>query len=369
MSKILIAAGGQLGLMLGQAAKNLGFECIFLDTSTDACAKQVGQIVVTDFSHNHLSDIGKVAATCEYGTVEWENVPLQVARAISENTKFSPSLGAVATAQDRIREKYFFRRHSLPATNFKQVTNATTLYDASTALGFPLILKTNSGGYDGKGQFRIEHEDELVSVWEKLVKTGKGVYIAEKVVNFERELSLVSSRDCFGNIVFYPLIQNYHKDGILRLSIAPAPESAAIEIQAQEFARIILEKLGYVGTLTLEFFQVGELLILNEMANRVHNSGHWTIEGSSVSQFQNHIRAVTSQEVIQPYIIGHCAMVNILGLHPEDELPEPWVIHIYGKEERPGRKLGHYTLVADTPEGRNELLKGSGLLEMHGISL
>ncbi|MGQ9904735.1 MAG: 5-(carboxyamino)imidazole ribonucleotide synthase, partial [Anaerolineae bacterium] len=229
---------------------------------------------------------------------------------------------------------------------FASVDSWEGLLDAARQIGLPAVLKTRRFGYDGKGQRLLRSADDLAPAWLAL---GSTPLILEQFVPFDRELSLLAARNTTGQIAFYPLIENHHREGILRMSIAPAPAlDTQTQRQAQEHAQRLLERLDYVGVLAIEFFQRGGQLLANEMAPRVHNSGHWTIEGARASQFENHLRAILGWPLGDTSAVGHCAMLNIIG-----DLPDPAValsvpgahLHLYSKSPRPGRKLGHITLV------------------------
>jgi 5-(carboxyamino)imidazole ribonucleotide synthase len=313
-----VLGGGQLGRMLGLAGIPLGLRFRFLDPSADAPAGAVGELVVAPYDEAHrLADADVV-------TYEFENVPVAAVRGLAH---VQPPPAALEAAQDRLAEKTLFRRLGIPTVEFERPP-------------VPALAKTRRLGYDGKGQRRIQSLDEL-----------REDELAEEIVELERELSLLAVRGRGGETAFYPLVENVHRDGILRTSRAPAaPERQA---EAEEYGRRILDELGYVGVLALELFDTGKALLANELAPRVHNSGHWTIEGAATSQFENHLRAILGLPLGPTHALGGAAMANLIGELPplEELLRVPGAhVHLYGKAPRPGRKLGHVTLVDAVPE-------------------
>jgi 5-(carboxyamino)imidazole ribonucleotide synthase len=311
--------GGQLGRMLALAGIPLGLRFRFLDPSAEACAGEVGELLVGTYEDEALLD--RLAAGADAVTYEFENVPVAAAR----RARAVPGLRALEEGQDRLREKELFRRLGIPTARFG------TLEDT----GVPAIVKSRRLGYDGKGQRVVRAAEPLA-----------GDELAEELVSFSRELSLIAVRGRDRAVAFYPLAENVHRDGILQVSRAPALDAA--EEVAQGYARLLLEELDYVGVLALELFEVDGALLANEFAPRVHNSGHWTIDGAVTSQFENHVRAILGWPLGSTAAVGSCAMVNLVGSTPAVErlldLPGAHV-HLYGKEPRPGRKVGHVTFV------------------------
>jgi 5-(carboxyamino)imidazole ribonucleotide synthase len=309
--------------MLALAGIPLGLSFRFLDPSSDAPAGEVGELLVGEYDDPELLD--RLAEGAAVVTYEFENVPVRAARQVGA----IPDARALEASQDRLVEKQLFRRLAIPTA---------PIDDEVTA--FPALLKTRRLGYDGKGQ--------------RLVETRPGTdpgHVLEGLVAFDRELSLLAVRGRDGDTRFWPLVENVHEDGILRVSRAPA--EAAPQEQAEEYGRRLLDELGYVGVLALELFDAGGELLANEMAPRVHNTGHWTIEGSATSQFENHLRAILGLP-LGPTDARPSVMLNLIGTAPaaDDVLRIPGAcLHLYGKEPRPGRKLGHVTLV-DAPEER-----------------
>ncbi len=357
-----ILGGGQLGRMLALAGYPLGLEFKVFDPSSEAVAGQVAPILVEDI--NDVPALGWFAKGLDAVTYEWENVPVASARFLEERVPVFPSPRALEIAGDRWNEKSFFRECGVPTPDFWPLSSREELEAAVKESDFPCVLKTRRFGYDGKGQFVLHSHTDVPRAWAEL---GGAALLLEAFVAFEREVSLLSVRERNGEIRFYPLVENHHRRGILRLSLAPAPNSASLQPQAETFARAILEKLDYVGVLALELFQFGARLVANEIAPRVHNSGHWTIEGSQTSQFENHIRAVAGLPLGSTAMKSNCAaMVNLIGeLPPLEQVLgiEGAHAHYYGKEVKPNRKVGHVTVVAgDEGELKERVAKVQSLL-------
>lgn len=330
--------GGQLGRMLAEAGGAAGVEFRFFDPAEDACAARFGQHIRGDYTdHEALS---RFADGLELVTYEFENVPIDAARfLIDHQTPVHPPPDSLEVAQNRIREKEFFSSHSIQTPRWKVVRIDGDLDAAIEKIGLPLVLKTTSGGYDGKGQLVMCAGEQRVEALALLAAAGE--LIAEQMVPFTRELSQISARTADGRIVHYPLMENHHREGILRLSIGPAPVAdPAIEKEARRAMESLLNALSYVGVLTVEFFEAGGQLLANEMAPRVHNSGHGTREGCEASQFLNHVLAISNQPLQSPTPRGVFAMVNCIGAIPE-ETGGPWILTDYEKSLRPGRKVGH----------------------------
>jgi 5-(carboxyamino)imidazole ribonucleotide synthase len=289
----------------------------------------------------------RLAQASDVVTFEFENVPVESARWLAERVPVFPPPRALEVSQDRLSEKSFFRRLGIPTTPFAPIETREEYEAALRSIGLPAVLKTRRFGYDGKGQAVLRSTGEAEAAWEKL---GGRPLILEGFVSFDRELSIIAVRGRNGQIVTYPLIENEHRDGILHRSIAPA-ENTGEELaeRAAEYAARVLADLDYVGVLTIEWFQDGPRLLANEMAPRVHNSGHWTIEGAQTSQFENHIRAVCGWPLGATTALGATAMFNFIGIVPDvaEVLARPNAhLHHYGKSDRPGRKVGHVTLRA-----------------------
>ncbi len=340
-----ILGAGQLGRMLGQAALPLGIECVFLDPAEDPCAAAVGRVVRADYDDEAALDA--LAAVCDVVTWEFENVPVFAAERLAARVPVYPPPAALRVAQDRLVEKTFLRDAGVEVAPFRSVDNQDELEAAVEALGLPAVLKTRRMGYDGKGQRWLAGPDDVAGAFHAL---GGVPCILEGAVAFDRELSVLAVRSLAGEIRTWPLPQNHHRGGILRWSRAPAPDlEPATQQRADDIAARVTGALDYVGVIAIELFQVGDALLANEIAPRVHNSGHWSIEGARTSQFENHVRAVLGLPLGDTAVPAPCAMVNLIGTTP------PLVellgvqgarVHLYGKDPRPGRKLGHVTALA-----------------------
>ncbi len=346
--RIGIIGAGQLGQMLGFAARRLGHECYFLDPSDEPPAAKAGPVVQAAF--DDVVALSVLAEKCDVLTYEFENVPVAALEEIDTDTPIYPPLDALRRAQDRLSEKQLFEELGIPLPKYYAVDSADDLAAAVETIGLPLVVKTRRLGYDGKGQFVLRDADQIDDAWAEL---GGSNLIAEQWVNFDYEVSAIGVRNADGEIVHYCLSHNEHAEGILRTSRAPV-DNAALAARASEYMQKMLQHLGYVGTLALELFVVGDELLANEFAPRVHNSGHWTIEGAETSQFANHILAVAGEQPGSTANIGHAGMVNLIGRIPAAAREiEDVALHDYGKSERPGRKLGHITVVAETAAKRD----------------
>jgi 5-(carboxyamino)imidazole ribonucleotide synthase len=354
-----ILGGGQLGYMLALAGYPLGLHFRFFDPSPEAPVGRIASRVTADFRDE--SALEKFANGLELVTYEFENVPVDTVRFLAERVPVHPSPKALEVAQDRISEKTLFQELGIPTTEFEPVASRDDLDDAVKKIGLPAILKTCRMGYDGKGQWHLRTAADVEKAKSELPEqptitpaSSEIPYILEKFVPFTRELSVIAVRARTGETAFYPLVENHHRGGILRLSLAPAPHlDPAIQRAAEQAARAVFDELQYVGVLAIEFFEQNGKLLANEMAPRVHNSGHWTIEGALTSQFENHLRAVVGLPLGSTLAIGSSAMLNLIG-----ETPDPAEVlvvrdahlHLYGKSPRAGRKLGHVTLRASSSE-------------------
>lgn len=335
-----VLGGGQLARMLALAGLPLGMEFVFYDPSSSPCAAPVGEHVRGEFSDR--VKLGRFADKADVVTFEFENVPGECVEFLAERVPVRPGPAALRCAQDRLREKRLFHELGIPTPAHRGVDSLDALYRAVGELGLPAVLKTRNFGYDGKGQHVLHHRDDLAAAWRVL---GGHALILEALVGFDREVSVIAVRGGSGETSCYPLSENEHQDGILRFSRS-CPQDP-MQSLAQEMVGKVLERLDYVGVLAIEFFQVGDALLANEMAPRVHNSGHWTIEGAVTSQFENHLRAIADLPLGTTCVTGHAAMVNFIGRKPDlgQLLALSGLhVHLYGKEERPGRKVGHATL-------------------------
>ncbi len=350
--KIGVLGGGQLGRMLALAGYPLGLHFHFFDPSVDAPVSELAPHIARDYID--MDGIHEFQQRVDVVTYEFENVPVQIVQSIAEHTPVFPPAIALETAQDRVKEKTFFHHLSIPTPSFTTVDSLVDLYSACEQVGLPGILKTRRMGYDGKGQVQIDSTEDISLAWQKLGSTvdRPAHLIYERFVPFDAELSILAVRSTIGEIAYYPLIQNTHLDGILRTSLAPAfNDDSALQEMARDYAHRILEEMQYVGVLAIEFFKLGNTLLANEMAPRVHNSGHWTIEGSETSQFENHLRAILGLPLGSTAMRGHVAMFNLIGATPPraDVLGVPNAhLHLYAKEARKGRKLGHITIRTDS---------------------
>ena len=349
-----VLGAGQLGRMLALAGFPLGYRFTFLDPTPDCPASQVAPQIVAAYD-----DERALERLCEADVVtyEFENVPDAAAAAIAAHTRLCPNSNALRTSQDRLFEKTQFAQLDIATAAFADVTQPEELLTALSRVGVPSVLKTRRYGYDGKGQQRIACLEQGPSAFETLSRVP---CLLEQHVHFTRELSLLCVRSVNGALAYYPLVQNVHEDGILRLTLAPAPGlTPHLQQMAQQFAERLLNHLDYAGVLALELFQINGQLLANEFAPRVHNSGHFTIEGAATSQFENHLRAITGLPLGDTSIRGSVAMLNLVGQMPNaaDILALRDVhLHDYGKLPRAGRKLGHVTLLAGNEAERSRML-------------
>jgi 5-(carboxyamino)imidazole ribonucleotide synthase len=345
--RVGILGGGQLGRMIALAAYPLDLRVRLFDPSADACGGQATELHVGEY--DDLEALKRFADGLDVITYEFENVPVEAAARLAEFAPIYPPPASLEVAQDRLVEKSFFREHGVPTPDFVGVDSLEGLRQAVARFGFPVVLKTRRMGYDGKGQIVIKDAAEIEAAWRQL---GPSQLIVEAFVAFDRELSILAVRAQDGSTAFYPLVENQHRAGILRVSRAPAPNSSeALRDRAEQFATRALRALDYVGVLAIEFFVVGDDLLANEMAPRVHNSGHWTIEGAETSQFENHLRAVAGLPLGSTEARGYSVMLNIIGDAPVTRSVleiESAHLHLYGKGARSGRKLGHVTLRGDS---------------------
>lgn len=344
--RIGILGGGQLGRMLALAGHPLGHSFVVLTPDASAPAAAVADAIVAPYDDPRALD--ELAEKSDVITYEWENIPAEVLERLSERVPVHPSVKALRVTSDRLSEKELFERLGIPTVPFRAVDQARQMDDAVRHIGLPAVLKTRRFGYDGKGQRMLRRSRDVEGAFTGL---GGGALLLEGFVDFERELSIVAVRGMDGDIAFYPLVENRHEGGILRFTRAPAPElDEGRQKRAQTYVKAILEELDYVGVIALELFDDGETLLANEIAPRVHNSGHWTIEGAETSQFENHLRAITGAPLGSTAARGESAMINVIGALPDEDriLAVPGAhLHLYGKRPRPGRKLGHVTVVAD----------------------
>ena len=362
-----ILGGGQLGYMLALAGYPLGLHFRFFDPSPEAPVGRIASRVTAEFTDE--SALEKFASGLELVTYEFENVPFAAASFLSDRLPVLPPPAALEAAQDRLREKQLFQQLGIATTEFAPVSTRESLDTAVEKIGLPAILKTCRMGYDGKGQSVLHSTNDVARAKNELparhsarprhpsrshAPHDQAPFVLERFVPFRRELSILAVRSRTGETAAYPLVENHHRGGILRLSLAPVPQlDPTIQDIAEDAAHRVFRAFQYVGVLAIEFFEHEGRLLANEMAPRVHNSGHWTIEGAVTSQFENHLRAVVGLPLGATSVIGFSAMLNLIA-----DLPDSAAVlavrdahlHLYGKTPRPGRKLGHVTLRAASPE-------------------
>lgn len=350
--RVGIVGGGQLGRMLALAAYPLGLKVRVLDPQPDCCAGQVAEQIVGDY--DDPAALARLAAEVDAVTYEFENVPAAAAKWLTEHVTVFPPPEALAIAQDRLDEKTTFRALGVETPAFAAVNTRAELDAAVTALKLPAVLKTRRLGYDGKGQVVIRQADQVAAAWAELAGAappeGAGL-ILEAFVPFRRELAIIGVRGRDGATAFYPLVETRQRDGMLATAVAPAPgRTRALQLRAEDACARLLARLNYVGVLALELFEHEDgRLLANEFAPRVHNSGHWTIEGAETSQFANHLRAVLGLPLGAAEAVGCSALLNLVGEVPPiaklAAVPHA-CIHLYGKAPRAGRKVGHVTVRA-----------------------
>ena len=363
MTTVGILGGGQLARMMALSGAPLGLRFLVMDTVADACAGQFAPLLVGDYRDE--SALAEFAGKVDVATFDFENVPAESAEWLSARVPVFPNPRALAVAQDRLAEKTLFRELDIPVPEFAAIASRQDLDRALAEVGVPCILKTRRLGYDGKGQFRIRALADADAAWEALGAQAATVgLIVEAFVPFERELSVVAVRGRDGGFRTWPLTENWHVDGVLSASLAPARVDEGLRGKALAHACKLAEALDYVGVFALELFCKDGELLANELAPRVHNSGHWTIEGSETSQFQNHLRAVLGLPLGDTRMVGLACMLNWIGAMPDAsavlrEAGGHW--HDYGKEPREGRKVGHATLRADAPMELADALRRVGI--------
>jgi 5-(carboxyamino)imidazole ribonucleotide synthase len=352
--KIGIIGAGQLARMLALAGYPLGLRFTFLDRGANTPAGSLGPTVDGAFD-----DVGKLAALArevDLLTFDVENVPVDAVRSIAETKPFWPPVAALGASQDRLHEKTLFQKLRIPTPPFAPVDALSDLAQAVKRIGLPGVLKTRRLGYDGRGQYYLRKPGDVAIAWQTL---GSVPLIYEGFVDFSREVSIIGARSTRGEIRCYPLTSNTHAAGILQYSIAPY-RNASLQRAAEGHLRRLMKHFDYAGVLTIEFFVKGGRLIANEMAPRVHNSGHWTIEGAQTSQFENHLRGILGLPLGRTLATGHSAMVNFIGTIPAAAtiLQVPDVhFHSYDKQARANRKLGHCTVTVPSAAARDRALK------------
>jgi 5-(carboxyamino)imidazole ribonucleotide synthase len=346
VKRIGVIGSGQLGRMMALAATHLDTEFIFFDEASDSPCSNLGKSIQPS-AKNALQEFIK---SVDVVTYESENTNAELVAEINKQVPVYPSALSLLNSQHRLTEKNFFQSIGINIADFRKVESRADLDTAVNELGLPIILKTTREGYDGKGQAMIKSPRDVEAAWELLKGTE---LIAEAFVTFSRELSVIAARSVKGDVQVYPLAENDHSAGILRVSRVPVKNlSAAKQSQASEYITTLLNELNHVGVLTLELFDTENGLVANEMAPRVHNSGHWSIEGAYCSQFENHIRAICNMPLGNTSARqGHAAMINIIGKHGDREnvlAQGNSFYHGYGKTERFNRKIGHINIVAQS---------------------
>ncbi|SDQ49533.1 5-(carboxyamino)imidazole ribonucleotide synthase [Pseudoxanthomonas sp. CF125] len=362
MTTVGILGGGQLARMLALSGAPLGLRFLVMDTEADACAGQFAPLLVGDYRDE--AALAEFASKVDVATFDFENVPAESAEWLAARVPVFPSPRALSVAQDRLVEKNLFRSLGIPVGEYAAVSTREGLEAEVARIGGPCILKTRRLGYDGKGQFRIRSAADIEAAWQALGAQAETVgLIVEAFIPFQRELSVIAVRGRDGEFRTWPLTENWHVDGVLSASVAPATLDDGLAQLAYGYANQLAEALDYVGVFALELFCKDGQWLANEMAPRVHNSGHWTIEGAETSQFENHLRAVLGLPLGDTRMLGHVCMLNWIGELPErtSVLGEPaghW--HDYGKLPRAGRKVGHATLREDSAVALADALQRVG---------
>lgn len=351
-----ILGGGQLGRMLTLEAKRMGYRVVTLEPLPNSPTGQIAdeQIVA---AYDDLRAIGELGARCDVVTYEFENIPLESVLALEADRRIvHPGSTALRITQERILEKTFVRECGIPTAEFAPVRSRAEFDLAQHSLGLPAVLKTTMGGYDGKGQWVVRSAADAEAAW----TAAKGrPLIWERLIAFDRELSIIAARNAHGQIVAFPTSENQHDHGVLATTIVPGRIDAAIDARARAYATTIAERLEIVGTFCVEFFQTGDDLLVNEIAPRVHNSGHYSLDATQVSQYEMHVRAICGLPLVEPRQFAPAVMVNILGDGGGDTLgglddllrERDLKLHVYGKSHAAlRRKMGHFTVLAPSVE-------------------
>lgn len=355
-----ILGGGQLGRMLALAAARLGVRCRLYDPAPDACAGDVSELVCGSFDDE--AALGRFCNGLEVVTIEFENVPVRAAEIASRFVPVRPGVETIAIAQDRLHERRVLSQAGFDTPMSEAIDSADDLRRAVERRDMPLLLKTRRLGYDGKGQAWLRAPADVEAAWRRL---GGHPLLLDQVVRFEREISLLAVRGTGGMIAHYPPVENVHREGILWTSRAPAALEPAMLASARSRMEGMLDRLDYVGVIAVEFFDVGGRLLANEMAPRVHNSGHWTMDGARTSQFENHVRAVLGLPIGSTEALGAAGMMNLVGSAPPLERlldDETLHVHLYGKEPRAGRKIGHVNICEPDERSREARMSVLGAM-------
>ncbi len=364
-----ILGGGQLGRMLTLEAKRMGFRVVTLEPLPDSPCGQVAdeQIVA---AYDDLRAIGELGARSDVVTYEFENIPLESVIALEADRRIvHPGSNVLRITQERILEKSFLRDCGIPTAEFVPVRTREELAPAETAIGFPAVLKTTMGGYDGKGQWVVRSRAEADAAWSEAKARP---LIWERLIPFDRELSIIAARNAAGEIVAFPTSENQHDHGVLATTIVPGRIPAAIAVRARAYAVTIAERLQIVGTFCVEFFEWGDDLLVNEIAPRVHNSGHYSLDATQISQYEMHVRAICGLPLVEPRQFRPAVMVNILGAGAGDTLgglegllrERDLKLHVYGKAHAAlRRKMGHFTVLgSDLDDALAKAERGRGML-------
>jgi 5-(carboxyamino)imidazole ribonucleotide synthase len=348
-----ILGAGQLARMLAQAGRQMGLDFIFLDPAKDACAAEFGEHICADWDDE--AALKKLGQQSDVVTFDFENVPESSASLIESLCPVYPPPRALYKSQDRMREKTMMQDLGIPVAPFHAVSSRPDMVAAVEKIGLPCVLKTRRFGYDGKGQMVLRFQEDMERAWQAL---GDAELICEGFVPFDAECSIIAARGKDGQTVFWPLTRNLHREGILAISVAPAFDPQ-LQARAETLIQRLLDHLDYTGVMALELFlQNGELLA-NEFAPRVHNSGHWSIDGARTSQFENHLRAICGLPLGEAEYSSFSLMFNLLGAMPDyfkqesdDRVSIPGVHwHDYHKTARAGRKIGHVTVTSESETG------------------
>ena len=349
-----ILGGGQLGRMLTLEAKRMGYRVVTLEPFPNSPTGQIAdeQLVA---AYDDLRAIGELGARSDIVTYEFENIPLESVLALEADRRLvDPNAAVLRITQERVLEKTFVRECGIPTADFAPVRDASEFEAALAAIGFPAVLKTTMGGYDGKGQWVVRDRADAEAA---LVEARGRALIWEALIAFDRELSIIATRDEDGEVVAFPVSENVHDHGVLAMTIVPGRVPPAVAERAKEYARTIASSLGIVGTFCVEFFQCGDELLVNEIAPRVHNSGHYSLDATQISQYELHVRAICGLPLVEPYLFKPAVMVNILGTGEGNRLEgvreilrDPFLkLHIYGKANASlRRKMAHFTVLGDS---------------------
>lgn len=351
-SMLGMLGGGQLARFFVIAAHEMGYQVTVLDPDKNSPAGMIADVHLCA-AYDDMQALNEMARTCVAVTTEFENVPASTLESLAKAVPVHPAAAAVAVCQHRVSEKNFLRDHGFPHAPYAEINGEADIPEAASGL-YPGILKVARFGYDGKGQARVRSPEDALAAF----RNFKGEQcVLEKMLTLDYEVSVVLARDAVGNVQAFPTAENQHRNGILDVSIVPARGAAEVREQAQALARGVAEKLGYVGTLGVEFFVCNGALYVNEMAPRPHNSGHYTIDACVTNQFEQQVRALCGLSLGDPRLHSAAVMVNLLGdVWPDGAEPEWNVLfeqtdlklHLYGKHEaRPGRKMGHFTVIGE----------------------